>query len=157
MDILLIILGIVCLILGLIGCVAPMLPGPPLAYGGILLLQLTGNADFTTFQLLFWLFLVVAVQVLDYFIPMLGTKYSGGSAAGNRGCLVGTIIGLFFLPWGIVLGPFLGAVIGEMMSGRDSTAALKAGIGSFIGFLLGTVAKCMLCGYFIWQFITILL
>ncbi|MBO4985819.1 MAG: DUF456 domain-containing protein [Bacteroides sp.] len=153
MDIFLITLGILCLLVGLAGCVLPMLPGPPVAYAALILLELSSKGDFTTYQLCFWLFLVVAIQVMDYFIPMLGTKYSGGSAWGNRGCLAGTLIGLLFLPWGIVLGPFLGAVIGEMLGGRNTHEALKAGFGSLLGFLLGTVAKCVLCSYFIWIFI----
>ncbi|MBQ8501865.1 MAG: DUF456 domain-containing protein [Bacteroides sp.] len=153
MDILLILLGIICLFLGLLGCILPVLPGPPLAYIGILLLEFTERANFSAQDLVFWLFLVVAIQVLDYFIPMLGSKYSGGSRWGNRGCLIGTLLGLFFLPWGIILGPFLGAFIGELLGGRDSSAALRAGFGSLVGFLLGTVAKCMLCSYLLYRFV----
>ena len=117
MDILLIILGILCLIVGLAGCILPMIPGPPVAYAGLLLLHLTDKAQFSTTQLLLWLAAVVLVQILDYFVPMLGSKYSGGSRWGTRGCLIGTIVGLFFMPWGIILGPFLGAFAGEIRAG----------------------------------------
>ena len=72
-----------------------------------------GKAQFSTTQLLLWLAAVVLVQILDYFVPMLGSKYSGGSRWGTRGCLIGTIVGLFFMPWGIILGPFLGAFAGD--------------------------------------------
>lgn len=153
MDILFLVIGILCLIIGLAGCIIPMLPGPPLSYVGIILLELTQYADFSTFQLLCWLLLVIVIQILDYFVPMLGAKYSGSSSGGKRGCLIGTIVGLFFMPWGIVLGPFLGAIIGELMEGRNSSEALKSGVGSLLGFLLGTVSKCILCGYFCWVFI----
>ena len=142
-DILLIILGFICLFIGLAGCILPALPGPPLAYGGMLLLT----------ELVVWLALVVVVQVLDYFVPLLGAKYSGGSRWGERGCLAGTIAGLFFMPWGIILGPFLGAVIGELIGGRETKDALRSGFGSLLGFLLGTFVKCALCGYFIWKFV----
>lgn len=157
MDILLIIVGAVCLVVGLLGCILPMLPGPPLSYVGILLLHFTSKVDFSPTMLLVWLAVVVVVQLLDYFIPLMGTKYFGGSKWGERGCLVGTIAGLFFMPWGIVIGPFLGALVGELLVGRGAGKALKSGIGSLIGFLAGTVLKCAVCGYFIWEFVAALL
>ena len=156
MDIVLIILGIFCLVGGLAGCILPMLPGPPLAYAGMLLLHFTDQVQFTTTQLLVWLALVAVIQALDYFVPLLCTKYSGGSKWGTRGCLVGTIAGLFFMPWGLIAGPFLGAFIGELLGGKETIQALKSGFGSLLGFLFGTVVKCMLCGYFMWQFIVAL-
>ena len=153
MDILLIILGAICMIIGFAGCILPMIPGPPVAYAGLLLLHFTEKAQFTTAQLLTWLFIIILLQVLDYFIPMLGSKYSGGSRWGTRGCLIGTVAGLFFMPWGIILGPFLGAFLGELLGGRKTGQALKSGLGSLFGFLFGTVLKCIVCGYFIWQFV----
>ena len=157
MDIFLIILGILCLLTGLAGCILPMLPGPPLAYAGLLLAHFTERASFSTTQLLVWLGIVIVIQVLDYFIPLLGAKYSGSSKWGTRGCLVGTLVGLFFMPWGIILGPFVGAFVGELLGGQEAAQALKSGFGSVLGFLLGTVLKCAVCGYFIWQFIVALL
>ena len=153
MDIILIILGILCMIAGLVGCFLPILPGPPVAYTGLLLLHFTDKVHFTTTELLIWLLIVVIAQILDYFIPMLGSKYSGGSRWGTRGCLAGTLIGLFFMPWGIILGPFLGAFIGELLGGQETGQALKSGLGSLLGFLFGTVLKCAIVGYFIWQFV----
>lgn len=153
MDILLIIFGVLCLIAGLVGCLLPIIPGPPVAYAGLLLLHFTDKVQFTVEQLLTWLFIVIILQVLDYFIPMLGSKYSGGSRWGARGCFAGTIAGLFFMPWGIVFGPFLGAFIGELLGGKGTGQALKSGLGSLFGFLFGTVLKFVVCGYFIWQFI----
>ena len=156
MDIFLIIVGILCLLTGLAGCILPVLPGVPLAYGGLLLLHLTDRVQFSAAQLLVWLLVVAVIQVLDYFIPLLGTKYTGGTKWGTRGCLAGTIVGLFFMPWGIILGPFLGAVAGELLGGRETAQALKSGLGSVLGFLLGTVLKCAVCAYFIWQFVAAL-
>ena len=123
------------------------------AYAGLLLLHFTDKAQFSTTQLLLWLAAVVLVQILDYFVPMLGSKYSGGSRWGTRGCLIGTIVGLFFMPWGIILGPFLGAFAGELMGGSKTDQALKSGLGSLLGFLLGTVVKCVMCAYFCWEFV----
>ena len=128
----------------------------------------TDRVQFSPTQLVVWLVLVVIVQVLDYFVPLLGAKYSGvldyfvpllgakysgGSRWGERGCLAGTLVGLFFMPWGIILGPFLGAFIGELLGGRETKEALRSGLGSLVGFLLGTVVKCALCGYFLWKFV----
>jgi len=158
MDIILIILGILCLIMGLAGCILPMLPGPPVAYAALILLHLTDRVSLSTSELLIGLLLVIAIQLLDYFIPMWGTKYTGGGGKwANRGSLIGTIVGMFFLPWGIIIGPFVGAFMGATKDGMDNTQALKAGFGSLIGFLVGTAAKFVLCGYFIWVFVRELL
>ena len=81
MDILFIIIGILCLLTGLAGCFLPVIPGPPVAYAGLLLLHFTDKVQYSTTQLLLWLLLVIILQVLDYFIPMLGSKYSGGTRA----------------------------------------------------------------------------
>ena len=66
---------------------------------------------------------VEPARILDYFTPMLGSKYSGGSKWGNWGCIIGTLVGLLFLPWGIILGPFLGAVIGELLGNKEFSQA----------------------------------
>lgn len=155
-DVLIFLLAFLLLIGGVVGCVLPILPGAPLSYGGLLLLHLTGRADFSTAQLVSWLIIVIVLQVADYVTPILGSKYSGGTDFGNRGCMAGTILGLFFMPWGIILGPFLGAVAGEMLGGRDLPHAIKAGIGSLVGFLLGTLMKVVVCFYFLAQGITVL-
>lgn len=153
MDVVLIILSAVCLVLGLCGCVLPALPGPPVAYVGLVLLHLTDKVQFTTTQLLVWLGIVIIAQILDYFIPMLGTKYTRGSKWGSWGAFVGSIVGLFFLPWGLLAGPFLGAFIGELLGNKTLSQAFKSGAGSLLGFLFGTILKLVLCSYFIVEFI----
>ena len=154
MDVFLIILGSICLLAGLIGCIVPMLPGPSVAYVALVLLQLTGKAAFTPMQLLLWLLLVVLVQILDYLVPVFGVKRFGGTSWGNWGCIIGTFAGLFlFPPLGVVIGPFIGAFIGELLGGKETRHALRAGLGAFIGFLLGTVLKVAVCGWFIFCFI----
>ena len=72
--------------------------------------------------------------------------------------MAGTILGLFFMPWGIIIGPFLGAVIGELIGGnKDLAHALRAGIGCLIGFLVGTLLKVVVCFYFLVQGISVIL
>ena len=144
-DIILIIFGSCFLLAGLAGCVLPVIPGPPLSYVALLFLQASGFADFSTRFLVVAAIITVAVTVLDYLIPMLGAKRWGGSKAGMTGAMIGLIAGLFVPPAGIILGPFLGAVTAELISGRDTDAALKSGMGSLIGFLAGMGLKLALC------------
>lgn len=151
MDVLIYILSFLLLLGGIAGCVLPVLPGAPLGYAGLLLLHFTGKADFSTTQLVVWLVIVVILQIVDFITPLLGSKYGGGTDFGNRGCMAGTLLGLFFMPWGIILGPFIGAVAGEMLGGSDFPHAIRAGIGSLIGFLFGTLLKVIVCFYFLVQ------
>ena len=157
MDILLIVFAFLLLVAGIAGCVLPLLPGPPLAYAGMLLLHLTDKVHFTTPQLVIWVVVVIVLQVVDYITPLLGSKYSGGTSFGNRGCMAGTLLGLFFMPWGVIVGPFIGAVVGEMLGGQDLSHAIRAGIGTLLGFLFGTLLKVIVCFYFLVQGISVLI
>lgn len=150
-------LSAICMLVGLAGCILPMLPGPPLAWLGMLLLHFTDRVDFSVTELVVSALVVIATLVLDYFTPMIGAKKFGGGKYGNRGCVIGTIVGMFFLPLGLTLGPFLGAVIGELIAGKPFRAALKAGFGSFVGFLFGTLIKLAVCLYFIIRFIMVMI
>ena len=152
MDIFLIILSALCLCIGFLGCFLPILPGPPISYVGLLLLHFTDRIQFTVTELLVWFAIMIVAQILDSVVPALGSKYSGGSKQGSWGAFIGSIIGLFFLPWGLIVGPFLGAVIGELLGNQNLLRALKSGIGSLLGFLFGTVLKCIVSLYFIVEF-----
>ena len=152
-DILLVILGICFLVGGLAGCVIPLIPGPPLSYIALLLLQATGFADFTVKFLLITAIVTVVVTIIDYILPAWGTGKWGGSRAGVIGSVIGLLIGLFFAPLGIIVGPFAGAVVGELIAGRDGDSALRAGFGSFAGFILGAVMKLTICLSFTYYFI----
>ena len=159
LDIVFIVIGAVCLILGLVGSILPVLPGPPLSYVGILLLHFTDRVQFTTSQLVIWLILVLLTIAADYILPVLGVKKWNGSKWGNVGCIIGIIVGVFiFPPWGVIIGPFVGAVLGELLFAKKNTPeALKAGFGAFIGFLLGAVFKLSVCGWFIFCFVKALI
>ena len=153
MDYVLIGLGIILLITGILGCVLPVIPGPPLNYLGLLLLHLTERYQFSTKFMVTWAIITGVVYALDYVIPVWGTKKFGGSKRGVWGSVIGLVVGLFFFPpFGIIIGPFAGAVIGELSVGKDSGAALKSGFGSFIGFLLGTLLKLIASGMMTWYF-----
>lgn len=169
MDVVLIVLGAVCLLTGIVGCVAPVLPGVPLAYAGLLLLHATDKVQFSWQFLVIWAVVVVVVQVLDYFIPAWGTKRFGGSKWGVWGSTIGLFAGLMMGPWGVVVGPFAGAVVGELLyigiqrnkEGKENRKtplrqALKAGVGSFIGLMTGTIIKLICCGMMTYYFVAAL-
>lgn len=154
MDYFLIGFGILFLILGILGGVLPVLPGPPLSYVALLLLHFTDKYQFSSKFLIIWAVATIVVYLLDYIIPAWGTKKFGGSKRGVWGSMIGLLIGLFlFPPFGIIIGPFAGAVIGEITGGKDNKTALKAGLGSFIGFLAGTMLKLIVSGMMAWYFV----
>ena len=155
MDYFLIISGIILSVTGILGCFLPFLPGPPLNYSALLLLHFTGNHQFSTKFLVIWALVTAAVVLIDYLIPVWGTKKFGGSKQGVWGSVIGLVAGLFiFPPFGIIIFPFAGAVAGELIAGKDASSALKAGFGSFIGFLAGTILKLIVSGMMTWYFIT---
>jgi uncharacterized protein YqgC (DUF456 family) len=151
MDYVLLILGIISVILGLIGCLVPVLPGPPLSFLGLLFLHFSkfghyrnfsgGQELISTTTLIIFAAIAIVVSILDYLVPVWGTKKFGGSKYGTRGATVGLVIGLFFGPVGIILGPLLGAFVGEMIFRDDLNYAFKAGFGSLVGFLTGIGLK----------------
>jgi uncharacterized protein YqgC (DUF456 family) len=153
-DYLLAVLGSIMIIVGLLGCVLPVLPGPPLSFAALLVLQFSRFADFSSAFLLTWGCVTIIVTVLDYVVPIWGTKKFGGSKPGMWGAAIGLILGLIFLPpFGIIIGPFVGAVIGEALTGKNAAASFRAGLGSFMGLLVGIgiklAASIMMTYYFI--------
>jgi uncharacterized protein YqgC (DUF456 family) len=145
MDIALIVVGIILLIGGIIGCVAPFPPGPPLAYCSLILLQCTRFHPFSTTFLIAWAIVIVIVTVLDYYVAVQGAKKFGGTEGGAWGATIGLIVGIFFPPLGILLGLLLGAFVGEILNRQNARVAFRSAIGSFIGFLAGTFMKLAVC------------
>jgi uncharacterized protein YqgC (DUF456 family) len=141
LDYFLLALAIVFLIIGIIGCLVPVLPGPPLSFAGILILHFTDFAEFSGTLLIILGTIAIVVAVFDYVVPIWGTKKFGGSRYGIRGATIGLLAGLFFGPPGIIIGPFLGAVIGELIYKDNFQYAIRAGIGSLIGFMAGIGIK----------------
>ncbi|MCB0805416.1 MAG: DUF456 family protein [Bacteroidales bacterium] len=142
LDLLWIILGSISLIVGIIGCVLPILPGQIFSWASLLILQLTQNPPFTVKFLVTWALITAAVTVLDNVVPIWGTKKLGGSKKGIWGATIGLIIGIFFFPpLGLIIGPFLGAFTGELLAGKDTNTAFRSGLGSFLGFVAGTFMK----------------
>lgn len=143
MDIVLVIVGLLFCVLGIVGSFLPVLPGPFTSWIGLLIFHFTNAVSQNWTFLGITLAISILVWVLDYVVPALGTKRFGGTKYGMIGSSLGLIVGILFLgPFGIIIGPFAGAFIGEIIkNSSDSGKALKAAFGSFIGFLAGTFIK----------------
>ncbi len=140
MDITLSLFAFLLSILGIIGCIVPALPGVVLSYAGLLCAYFTSYSQMNAPALWLWLGVTVAVSIADYFLPAWMTRRFGGSRAGAIGATVGVFAGFFlFPPVGILLGPFLGAVLGELLNDRgDVPKAFLVGFGTFLSFIVGT-------------------
>ena len=153
MDILLIIIGIILIITAFIGCILPALPGPPLGFLALILLQFGSTSPFSTNYLLILGAVVAGVFALDYILPVFGAKAFGVSKYGTWGSFIGMVIGLiFFPPFGLIIGVILGAVIGELAAGKENSDALKAGAATFALTIFMMMLKLSLVGYMAYVF-----
>ena len=148
------IVGFLFVLLGIVGSFLPVLPGPLTGWVGLFLLHQSDRIPQDNTFLLTSFAVAMLVFLIDYVIPALGTKKFGGSKKGIIGSTVGLIIGLLFLgPLGIIVGPFLGAYSGELFNKTEQKQALKAALGSLIGFLTGVFLKfavaLVFCFYYI--------
>lgn len=141
--------------IGTIGCFLPVLPGPPIAYAALFLALARGDHSSPGVTTLVVVGIVTAaVLVLDWIVPALGAKKFNCSRVGMFGCFVGTVAGLFFLPIGVVAGPFLGALAGELLSGKPFWRSLKGAFGALLGYVCGVALKVACCGFIVYQFWT---
>lgn len=137
MDLLLLLMGFICMILGILGSFIPVLPGLSSSWVGLLLLYLTKAVENNYWVLGITFVLMIIITILDYVIPSKGTKKFGGSSYGVWGTNIGLVVGILApIPFGIIIGPFLGALIGELMyDSENHKRALKAATGSLLGFI----------------------
>jgi len=140
-PILIVVAAITISIVGIIGCVLPILPGPIISFAALLLVKFTTEIPVSNKLLLILGIITTIVSILDYILPLYMPKKFGSSNWGIAGATIGLIIGLFFPPFGFILGPFLGAMACEYYTKRQAADALVAGLGSFFGFMIGTVMK----------------
>ena len=146
MDTLLIVFGFICCLVGIAGSFLPVLPGPSISWVGLLLLYLAKTVPNNYWVLGITFILMVVITILDYVIPALGAKKFGGTKYGVYGTNIGLLVGLFFPPLGFVVGPFVGAFVGELLfNPSDKKGALKSATGSFVGFLASTFIKFLFC------------
>ena len=157
MDGLLVFLGLICMLIGIIGSIAPVLPGPAFSWFGILLLYCTASLTMNYWLLGITLAITIILSVLDYIIPAQGTKRFGGSKYGIWGTNIGLIVGLIApIPFGFLIGPFLGALVGELVfDSSNHHRALKAATGSLVGFLASTFIQFLVCVLFLGLYISL--
>jgi uncharacterized protein YqgC (DUF456 family) len=135
------------MILGIFGSFLPVLPGPSISWFGLVLLYFTNAVPINYWILGITFLIMLVVSILDYTIPAQGTKRFGGSSYGIWGTNIGLIVGIFApIPFGFIIGPFLGAFIGELFyDSKNHQRALKAATGSFLGFLASSFMKFLVC------------
>ena len=148
--------AIVCGIVGILGAVLPILPGTLLSFVGLVCAYLTPASEITRGQLWMWGLISAIIIILDYILPGYFSKVFGGSKAGITGATIGVFAGMIFMgPIGIIAGPFIGAVIGELLRQKQTLdKALVVGFGSLLSFFVGTGIKLIAGGfmmYYIWK------
>lgn len=154
MDTILLILGFVCVVVGIFGSFLPVLPGPIVSWVGLLLLYFTEKVATNYWVLGISLVVVLIISILDYMIPAKGTKKFGGSSYGIWGTNIGMLVGVFVpIPFGFIVGAFVGAFVGELLyNSQDKNRALKAATGSLLGFLASSFMKMVVCLCFLFLY-----
>lgn len=136
MEILLLVVAGLFMILGILGSFLPVLPGVPLSWIGLLIFYLIPGVGMNYLFLGITLAIAVIFYVLNLVIPAMGTKKFGGSRKGMIGATIGLLIGIFApIPFAILIFPFVGAFVGEIINKSDSRTAGKAAFGSFVGLM----------------------
>ena len=143
LDIALIIIGLILAIAGMVGCILPVIPGPMLSFSALVIISWTKNWQIFSQTFLIVMGVLTALLImLDYVAPALGAKKYGASKRGMWGSAIGMVIGIFFIPpWGMIVGAFVGALAGELASGKSGRTALRAGWGILVGNVLGVGLK----------------
>ena len=150
MDIFLLLLGVIFCLVGIVGSFLPILPGPIASWCGLLILNFTSLVNFSFSFLIITFLIAFTVSIIDYIIPILGVQKLGGSKGGQIGATIGLLFGLFILgPVGLIFGPFLGALTGEVISNKNISNSILPAFGSLIGVLAGTVLKTIITVVFL--------
>lgn len=144
LELTMLVLGALAILAGIAGCFVPIIPGPIVAYSGLLCMIPTSQSPSVAMLVLFGVITAV-VTVLDFVVPAMGAKKFKCSKWGILGCTIGTFIGIFYFPIGLILGPFLGAVAGELIARKPLAMAAKGGLGALLGFLTGVFLKVVAC------------
>ena len=147
------VVAVLLVLIGLAGTVLPAIPGLPLMFAGMLLAAWAGSfVQIGPITLTLLGFLTLLSLAMDFWVTALGAKRVGASKQAIIGASVGTFVGLFFGRWGLFLGPFAGAAIGEMQHQRHLGQAAKVGLGTWVGLVFGVVLKlglaCTMLGIF---------
>jgi len=154
MEYFFVLIVILFLFIGLLGCLIPAIPGPPISYLALFLSHFYISPLENPNNLWTWAIIVLIITILDFWVQIYGVKKFGGGRKSVNGSIIGLILGVFFIPViGIIIGPFLGAFIGAMMEKKDFTNSFIIALGSFTGFIVGTLLKLSACCYIIYLII----
>ncbi len=150
-----IVIGSILILLGLVGSILPILPGPPLSFIGLFLLSLEKHFSppLTPTFLILMAVVTILVTAIDHVIPLIGAKRYGASKWGIWGSVVGMMIGIFWPPLGMLVGAFIGAVVTEWLIHKKKGEALRAGWGVVVGIFWGLVLKLGVSGMMAYYFI----
>jgi uncharacterized protein YqgC (DUF456 family) len=140
------IVALLVMFCGAIGSVVPILPGTPIIFIAAVLHRLYfGAAGANNWVLLGLLLLTVISFLFDYLSGTYGAKKLGATWRGMLGAIIGGLVGLFFSLPGIILGPFIGAMLFELLGGSKFKHAARAGLGAFLGLIAGAIGKFAIC------------
>jgi len=155
MTTVLIIFGLLIALVGFAGCIVPIIPGPPLSFLALLILSFAKNWEpFSPMFLIIMAVLTIVITILDYIVPVGGAKKYGASKVGVKGSMIGMLLGFFFFPpWGILIGGIMGALVGELIAGKEGYMVLRAGWGIFVGYFLSTGLKLVFSGVLLFFYI----
>lgn len=158
MNSILLIVSAVLIITGLIGSFLPVIPGPITSWFGLFTLSQIQDFPYNNTLLILTFIVAIIIFIVDYFIPIIGSKYFGGSKYGIIGTSVGLLIGLLSpIPFGIIIGAFLGALIGEYFGGKSISEGIKPAIGSLVGIISSSIIKFITGFSFLVIYITLII
>ena len=157
MDIFLLILSFAIMIVGIIGSVIPVLPGPLSSWIGLFLFSMISDVQVNTTLLVTTFIIALIVFILDYILPIYTSKKFGASKYGIIGASIGTITGLFIPPFGIIIGAIIGAVSGELLLNKNFKKSFKAGIGVFLGLIVSGLSKALISSVYLVLYIKLFL
>jgi uncharacterized protein YqgC (DUF456 family) len=144
MDIFLLIISFTFMIIGVIGSIVPVLPGPLSSWIGLFIFSNVTDVVVSGKLILICLIIAIGIFILDYIIPIYTSKKFGASRYGIIGASIGIILGLFFAPFGIFIGAIIGSVTGEMILNKNFKKSLKSAFGVFLGFIISGFTKSMI-------------
>ena len=155
-DLILFIVGIILCLVGIVGSFIPIVPGPVSSWFGLLILNFTKSVEFNYQFIALTFIIAIIISVLDYLVPIIGVKKLGGSRGGLIGASIGLVTALIILgPLGLLIGPFIGAITGEMINKKNFTESLKPALGSLIGILIGSGIKFCLSLIYLFFYLNI--
>ena len=144
MDIFLLIISFTFMIIGVIGSIVPVLPGPLSSWIGLFIFSNVTDVVVSGKLILICLIIAIGIFILDYIIPIYTSKKFGASRYGIIGASIGIILGLFFAPFGIFIGAIIGSVTGEMILNKNFKKSFKSAFGVFLGFIISGFTKSMI-------------